>query len=80
MGRASERDLGENATPVAPWRVCTGVFSLHLQQLIDDNIHSIKVALGLQVGPFTLRVVGVVGITYLLPQEEQPLCHPSVER
>lgn len=35
---------------------------------------------GLQVGPFTLRVVGVVGITYLLPQEEQPLCHPSVER
>ncbi|XP_010791243.1 ubiquitin carboxyl-terminal hydrolase 31-like [Notothenia coriiceps] len=33
-----------------------------------------------QVGPFTLRVVGVVGITYLLPQEEQPLCHPSVER
>lgn len=34
----------------------------------------------LQVGPFTLRVVGVVGITYLLPQEEQPLCHPTVER
>ncbi|XP_076008186.1 ubiquitin carboxyl-terminal hydrolase 31-like [Genypterus blacodes] len=33
-----------------------------------------------QVGPFSLRVVGVVGITYLLPQEDQPLCHPSVER
>ncbi|KAG2455712.1 UBP31 hydrolase, partial [Polypterus senegalus] len=32
-----------------------------------------------QVGPFSLRVVGVVGITYLLPQEEQPLCHPTVE-
>ncbi|KAJ8399797.1 hypothetical protein AAFF_G00405270 [Aldrovandia affinis] len=35
---------------------------------------------GVKVGPFSLRVVGVVGITYLLPQEEQPLCHPSVER
>lgn len=33
-----------------------------------------------KVGPFSLRVVGVVGITYLLPQEEQPLCHPTVER
>uniref|UniRef100_A0A8C6SS63 ubiquitinyl hydrolase 1 n=1 Tax=Neogobius melanostomus TaxID=47308 RepID=A0A8C6SS63_9GOBI len=38
----------------------------------DDTPH--------EVGPFTLRVVGVVGITYLLPQEEQPLCHPTVER
>lgn len=34
----------------------------------------------LQVCPFSLRVVSVVGITYLLPQEEQPLCHPTVER
>ncbi|CAL8303448.1 unnamed protein product [Lota lota] len=33
-----------------------------------------------QARPFSLRVVGVVGITYLLPQEDQPLCHPSVER
>lgn len=33
-----------------------------------------------QVGPFSLRVVGVVGITYLLPQDERPLCHPTVER
>ncbi|KAK2097698.1 Ubiquitin carboxyl-terminal hydrolase 31 [Saguinus oedipus] len=32
------------------------------------------------VCPFSLRVVSVVGITYLLPQEEQPLCHPTVER
>uniref|UniRef100_A0A4W6C5A5 ubiquitinyl hydrolase 1 n=1 Tax=Lates calcarifer TaxID=8187 RepID=A0A4W6C5A5_LATCA len=32
------------------------------------------------VGPFSLRVVGVVGITYLLPQDERPLCHPTVER
>ncbi|XP_064151763.1 ubiquitin carboxyl-terminal hydrolase 31 isoform X2 [Loxodonta africana] len=32
-----------------------------------------------QVCPFSLRVVSVVGITYLLPQEEQPLCHPTVE-
>lgn len=47
VGCTSERDLGENATPFAPWRVCTGVFSLHLQPLIDQNIHSIKVALGL---------------------------------
>ncbi|XP_049758994.1 ubiquitin carboxyl-terminal hydrolase 31 isoform X2 [Elephas maximus indicus] len=34
----------------------------------------------IQVCPFSLRVVSVVGITYLLPQEEQPLCHPTVER
>lgn len=34
----------------------------------------------IQVGPFSLRVVGVVGITYLLPQDERPLCHPTVER
>lgn len=34
----------------------------------------------MQVGPFSLRVVGVVGITYLLPQDERPLCHPTVER
>lgn len=34
----------------------------------------------MQVCPFSLRVVSVVGITYLLPQEEQPLCHPTVER
>lgn len=34
----------------------------------------------LQVGPFSLRVVGVVGITYLLPQSERPLCHPTVDR
>lgn len=34
----------------------------------------------LQVCPFSLRVVSVVGITYLLPQEERPLCHPTVER
>ncbi|XP_059893100.1 ubiquitin carboxyl-terminal hydrolase 31-like [Gadus macrocephalus] len=33
-----------------------------------------------QARPFSLRVVGVVGITYLLPQEDLPLCHPSVER
>lgn len=33
-----------------------------------------------QVGPFSLRVVGVVGITYLLPQDERPLCHPTVDR
>ncbi|KAG7277608.1 hypothetical protein CRUP_013926 [Coryphaenoides rupestris] len=30
-----------------------------------------------QARPFSLRVVGVVGITYLLPQEDQPLCHPA---
>lgn len=34
----------------------------------------------MQVCPFSLRVVSVVGITYLLPQEEKPLCHPTVER
>lgn len=34
----------------------------------------------IQVCPFSLHVVSFVGITYLLPQKEQPLCHPTVER
>ncbi|XP_015285216.1 PREDICTED: ubiquitin carboxyl-terminal hydrolase 31, partial [Gekko japonicus] len=34
----------------------------------------------IQVCPFSLRVVSAVGITYLLPQEERPLCHLMVER
>lgn len=41
---------------------------------------SIDDVVSLQVGPFSLRVVGVVGITYLLPQDERPLCHPTVDR
>ncbi|KAL3051341.1 hypothetical protein OYC64_001576 [Pagothenia borchgrevinki] len=50
------------------------------KEILEKMRHLLRPGVLVQVGPFTLRVVGVVGITYLLPQEEQPLCHPSVER
>ncbi|XP_068161475.1 ubiquitin carboxyl-terminal hydrolase 31-like [Antennarius striatus] len=50
------------------------------KEILEKMQHLLRPGVFVQVGPFTLRVVGVVGITYLLPQEEQPLCHPSVER
>ncbi|XP_061823673.1 ubiquitin carboxyl-terminal hydrolase 31-like [Nerophis lumbriciformis] len=50
------------------------------KEILEKMRHILRPGAVVQVGPFTLRVVGVVGITYLLPQEEQPLCHPSVER
>uniref|UniRef100_F7FRR5 Ubiquitin carboxyl-terminal hydrolase n=1 Tax=Ornithorhynchus anatinus TaxID=9258 RepID=F7FRR5_ORNAN len=33
-----------------------------------------------QVWPFSLWVVSAVGIAYLLPHDEQPLCQPAIER
>ncbi|XP_019738995.1 ubiquitin carboxyl-terminal hydrolase 31-like [Hippocampus comes] len=50
------------------------------KEILEKMRHVLRPGAAVQAGPFTLRVVGVVGITYLLPQEEQPLCHPSVER
>ncbi|KAK7919702.1 hypothetical protein WMY93_010986 [Mugilogobius chulae] len=50
------------------------------KEILEKMKHLMRPGVIVQVGPFTLRVVGVVGITYLLPQEEQPLIHPSVER
>uniref|UniRef100_A0A3Q3IA78 ubiquitinyl hydrolase 1 n=1 Tax=Monopterus albus TaxID=43700 RepID=A0A3Q3IA78_MONAL len=50
------------------------------KEILEKMRHLLRPGVFVQVGPFTLRVVGVVGITYLLPQEEQPLCHPLVER
>ncbi|XP_062331268.1 ubiquitin carboxyl-terminal hydrolase 31-like [Osmerus eperlanus] len=50
------------------------------KEILEKMRHLLRPGVHVQVGPFSLRVVGVVGITYLLPQEEQPLCHPSVER
>ncbi|XP_010017388.1 PREDICTED: ubiquitin carboxyl-terminal hydrolase 43 [Nestor notabilis] len=65
-------------------------FVLHLEKTIAWDIlqkeilekmqYFLRPAACLQVCPFSLRVVSVVGITYLLPQEERPLCHPTVER
>ncbi|NXU81574.1 UBP31 hydrolase, partial [Oreotrochilus melanogaster] len=65
-------------------------FVLHLEKTIAWDIlqkeilekmqYFLRPAACMQVCPFSLRVVSVVGITYLLPQEEQPLCHPTVER
>ncbi|KAK1805246.1 hypothetical protein P4O66_019581, partial [Electrophorus voltai] len=51
-----------------------------LQKAILEKMHHLRPGVYIQVGPFSLRVVGVVGITYLLPQEEHPLRHPTVER
>ncbi|XP_063041794.1 ubiquitin carboxyl-terminal hydrolase 31 isoform X2 [Engraulis encrasicolus] len=50
------------------------------REILEKMRHLLRPGVYIQVGPFSLRVVGVVGITYLLPQEEQPLCHPTVER
>ncbi|XP_064171394.1 ubiquitin carboxyl-terminal hydrolase 31-like [Anguilla rostrata] len=50
------------------------------KEILEKMRHLLRPGVFVQVGPFSLRVVGLVGITYLLPQEEQPLCHPTVER
>ncbi|XP_046893796.1 ubiquitin carboxyl-terminal hydrolase 31 [Hypomesus transpacificus] len=50
------------------------------KEILEKMRHLLRPGVYIQVGPFSLRVVGVVGITYLLPQDEQPLCHPTVER
>ncbi|XP_019901753.1 ubiquitin carboxyl-terminal hydrolase 31 isoform X2 [Esox lucius] len=50
------------------------------KEILEKMRHLLRPGVFVQVRPFSLRVVGVVGITYLLPQEEQPLCHSSVER
>ncbi|XP_064178473.1 ubiquitin carboxyl-terminal hydrolase 31-like isoform X2 [Anguilla rostrata] len=50
------------------------------KEILEKMRHLLRPGVYIQVGPFSLRVVGVVGITYLLPREEQPLCHASVER
>ncbi|KFM12508.1 Ubiquitin carboxyl-terminal hydrolase 31, partial [Aptenodytes forsteri] len=65
-------------------------FVLHLEKTIAWDIlqkeilekmqYFLRPTACMQVCPFSLRVVSVVGITYLLPQEERPLCHPTVER
>ncbi|XP_048846741.1 ubiquitin carboxyl-terminal hydrolase 31 isoform X1 [Brienomyrus brachyistius] len=65
-------------------------FVLHLErtvswegfqkEILEKMKHLLRPGVGAKVGLFSLRVVGVVGITYLLPQEEQPLSHPTVER
>ncbi|KAF6128116.1 ubiquitin specific peptidase 31 [Phyllostomus discolor] len=65
-------------------------FVLHLEktvawdvlqkEILEKMKYFLKPTVCIQVCPFSLRVVSVVGITYLLPQEEQPLCHPTVER
>ncbi|XP_043945754.1 ubiquitin carboxyl-terminal hydrolase 31 [Protopterus annectens] len=50
------------------------------REILEKMKYFLKPGVYIQVAPFSLRVVGVVGITYLLPQVEQPLCHPTVER
>ncbi|KAJ0057815.1 hypothetical protein NL108_002926 [Boleophthalmus pectinirostris] len=50
------------------------------KEILEKMRHLLRPGVYIQVGPFSLRVVGVVGITYLLPQDERPLCHPTVDR
>ncbi|ELK12110.1 Ubiquitin carboxyl-terminal hydrolase 31, partial [Pteropus alecto] len=64
-------------------------FVLHLErtvawdvlqkEILEKMKYFLRPTVCIQVCPFSLRVVSVVGITYLLPQEEQPLRHPAVE-
>uniref|UniRef100_A0A670KKC1 ubiquitinyl hydrolase 1 n=1 Tax=Podarcis muralis TaxID=64176 RepID=A0A670KKC1_PODMU len=65
-------------------------FVLHLEKTIPWDLlqkeilekmqYYLRPSACVQVCPFSLRVVSAVGITYLLPQEERPLCHLMVER
>ncbi|KAJ6653890.1 hypothetical protein lerEdw1_007648, partial [Lerista edwardsae] len=65
-------------------------FVLHLEKTIPWDLlqkeilekmqHVLRPSVCVQVCPFSLRVVSAVGITYLLPQEERPLCHLMVDR
>ncbi|CAK6445054.1 unnamed protein product [Pipistrellus nathusii] len=58
----------------------TVAWDLLQKEILEKMKYFLRPAVCIQVCPFSLRVVSVVGITYLLPQEEQPLCHPTVER
>ncbi|XP_026982464.1 ubiquitin carboxyl-terminal hydrolase 31 isoform X4 [Sagmatias obliquidens] len=58
----------------------TIAWDLLQREILEKMKYFLRPTVGIQVCPFSLRVVSVVGITYLLPQEEQPLCHPTVER
>ncbi|XP_037766291.1 ubiquitin carboxyl-terminal hydrolase 31 isoform X2 [Chelonia mydas] len=58
----------------------TIVWDLLQKKILEKMQNILRPSACIQVCPFSLRVVSVVGITYLLPQEERPLCHPTVER
>ncbi|XP_042545768.1 ubiquitin carboxyl-terminal hydrolase 31 [Dipodomys spectabilis] len=58
----------------------TVAWDLLQKEILEKMKYFLRPSVCIQVCPFSLRVVSVVGITYLLPQEEQPLCHPTVER
>ncbi|XP_077842648.1 ubiquitin carboxyl-terminal hydrolase 31 isoform X2 [Macaca mulatta] len=58
----------------------TIAWDLLQKEILEKMKYFLRPTACIQVCPFSLRVVSVVGITYLLPQEEQPLCHPTVER
>ncbi|XP_032622127.1 ubiquitin carboxyl-terminal hydrolase 31 isoform X2 [Chelonoidis abingdonii] len=58
----------------------TIVWDLLQKEILEKMQNILRPSACIQVCPFSLRVVSVVGITYLLPQEERPLCHPIVER
>ncbi|KAM6166534.1 ubiquitin carboxyl-terminal hydrolase 31 isoform 2-T2 [Erethizon dorsatum] len=58
----------------------TIAWDLLQKEILEKMKYFLRPTVCVQVCPFSLRVVSVVGITYLLPQEEQPLCHPTVER
>ncbi|XP_067390205.1 ubiquitin carboxyl-terminal hydrolase 31 [Emydura macquarii macquarii] len=58
----------------------TIAWDLLQKEILEKMQYILRPSACIQVCPFSLRVVSVVGITYLLPQEERPLCHPTVER
>ncbi|XP_077590336.1 ubiquitin carboxyl-terminal hydrolase 31 [Stigmatopora nigra] len=58
----------------------TATWDMLQKEILEKMRHLLRPGVYIQVGPFSLRVVGVVGITYLLPQDERPLCHPTVDR
>ncbi|XP_019368137.1 PREDICTED: ubiquitin carboxyl-terminal hydrolase 31, partial [Gavialis gangeticus] len=58
----------------------TIAWDLLQKEILEKMQYFLRPSACIQVCPFSLRVVSVVGITYLLPQEERPLCYPTVER
>ncbi|XP_028454572.1 ubiquitin carboxyl-terminal hydrolase 31 [Perca flavescens] len=66
--------------PFVLYMECTVTWDALQKEILEKMRHLLRPGVYIQVGPFSLRVVGVVGITYLLPQDERPLCHPTVER
>ncbi|NXJ94684.1 UBP31 hydrolase, partial [Corythaixoides concolor] len=79
-GQQSKRRVAAFGLPFVLHLEKTIAWDILQKEILEKMQYFLRPAACMQVCPFSLRVVSVVGITYLLPQEERPLCHPTVER